>query len=737
MGHDGRVRERRLTRAWWRLVGLTLLAVGAGFLLLAATARDDDQFNRYVGWANILGFALAVPGVALVAFDRAKQPAEPAVSTAEHLRTAADVLARLVREQWTEEAKLRALGEPEPMPVRWRLTDREVMDHPRLIATGVLSFAGRSDQMAALAERFRSLRRRRLVVLGGAGSGKTTLAVQLVLELLRPNTRGADEPVPVLLSVAGWDTEIYPRLQDWLAVRLADAYPALRAPELGPDAAGALVRGGSVLPVLDGLDELPEVARAKVVTALNRSLGDDDQVILTSRTVEFVHTVESAGDVLTAAAVIEPEPLTGRDAATYLSACLPPGRGASWNRLLTVLRSPAPNVLAEVLATPLYLWLVREVYVSARRDPEPLLDRDRFTDATAIRSHLLDQIIPAVLHTRRPSGNPADLFQPRRAWGDAARVQRWLGFLAHHLQERGTRDFAWWHLARHTFRPAAFAAVIRSTFGLAIGLLCGFGLRLRLGVPTWPAAAFGAASALLYALAFPGRTRNWLNEEPGFVGRQRDGLASRYLPALAVGALALGALVAIDLAIFTAVPPHRFPKAHIGLYVVALAAVLLGRTERSSLTSTVTSPLSSWRADRSLTLLRLFMLGPAIGVAIGLALAHVFGDMNGLTSALAIGIAVWYALTLGKHHAWLAYVVATTRLVCTRRLPRRLLAFLDDAHRLGLLRAVGPVYQFRHADLQDHLAAAYARQHIRPDTPWRRQEAGQLSLPSDQSHPVA
>lgn len=27
-------------------------------------------------------------------------------------------------------------------------------------------------------------------------------------------------------------------------------------------------------------------------------------------------------------------------------------------------------------------------------------------------------------------------------------------------------------------------------------------------------------------------------------------------------------------------------------------------------------------------------------------------------------------------------------------------------HRLGLLRAVGPLYQFRHAELHDHLAAS-------------------------------
>jgi hypothetical protein len=32
------------------------------------------------------------------------------------------------------------------------------------------------------------------------------------------------------------------------------------------------------------------------------------------------------------------------------------------------------------------------------------------------------------------------------------------------------------------------------------------------------------------------------------------------------------------------------------------------------------------------------------------------------------------------------------------------MAVLEDRHRLGLLRAIGPAYQFRHAELQDHLA---------------------------------
>ena len=40
----------------------------------------------------------------------------------------------------------------------------------------------------------------------------------------------------------------------------------------------------------------------------------------------------------------------------------------------------------------------------------------------------------------------------------------------------------------------------------------------------------------------------------------------------------------------------------------------------------------------------------------------------------------------------------------------RVMRFLDDAHERRVLRTVGPVYQFRHADLQDRLAEVYQQQ---------------------------
>ena len=130
--------------------------------------------------------------------------------------------------------------------------------------------------------------------------------MQLLLELLA--TLGAGEPIPVLVSLAGWDPTTHPRLHGWLAERLVEDYPSLRA--FGPDVARALAEQGHILPILDGLDELPPARQPDVITALNASLTETDQLMLTSRTREYDIAIAEAHRVLTAAAVIEPEPLT-------------------------------------------------------------------------------------------------------------------------------------------------------------------------------------------------------------------------------------------------------------------------------------------------------------------------------------------------------------------------------------------------------------------------------------------
>jgi hypothetical protein len=97
---------------------------------------------------------------------------------------------------------------------------------------------------------YSALRPGRLVVLGEPGSGKTVLALHLLLDLLdhRHDHAAVPQPVPVRVNAASWNVETH--FSTWLAESLAADYGLL------PPVARRLVEDGRVLPVLDGLDEM-------------------------------------------------------------------------------------------------------------------------------------------------------------------------------------------------------------------------------------------------------------------------------------------------------------------------------------------------------------------------------------------------------------------------------------------------------------------------------------------------
>ncbi len=230
---------RRWRQTWWMDTGLrgnrvlwlvraVALLVLLGGLVWLAVVLVTEGVERAGSWASVLGVGGAITGavVTLVTTWLQQRPAVSELATAEQVAQAVAELRTVVWEQWRREAEARSLGDPAPIPVRWQLAEPAVMDHDEHIVSGRLRFAGRSDQIEALTDQFRVLRRRRLVIIGAPGSGKTTLAVQLLLQLLADWQ--PEQPIPVLFSLASWDPSRQPRAQDWLADQLAQTYPHLR-----------------------------------------------------------------------------------------------------------------------------------------------------------------------------------------------------------------------------------------------------------------------------------------------------------------------------------------------------------------------------------------------------------------------------------------------------------------------------------------------------------------------------
>ncbi|MGH3719629.1 MAG: APC family permease [Pseudonocardiaceae bacterium] len=146
--------------------GAGLLALLVGLVLLAVVLCTKD-LPQAAAWSSVLstGLAIAVALTTLVTRWLTKRAAAGQRAGSEQVARAAQELQAVVREQWRKEAQARSLGDPDPMPVRWRLSDPAVMDHDEHIAPVPLLFSGRSDRISALTDQFRRLRRRRLVIV--------------------------------------------------------------------------------------------------------------------------------------------------------------------------------------------------------------------------------------------------------------------------------------------------------------------------------------------------------------------------------------------------------------------------------------------------------------------------------------------------------------------------------------------------------------------------------------------
>jgi hypothetical protein len=520
------------------------------------------------------------------------------------------------------------------------------------------------------------------------GYGKTVAALTLVAHINESDKAGAG--VAELFSLADWylwqAEHRGTRLSDWLAEQLTLTY----APGLPLEVSRQLVAGGLVLPILDGLDEIPTVHQRRVcvdtIDSYTRRAAPHRPFVLTCRAEEYAQLapdwVSAEQHILLAG--LQPDQVNAiLDERTV-------GR-TGWDTIR--LRHADGNAaLRELFRSPLYLAITLQVYRD--RDPSELLG----LGVREALGRLWDLLL----------SETADKFQG----ATVAEVRRWLEFLAVGMRRTSRQRFMLHELylmdpdratTRQRFHTilgvvgGLFSGLFSGLFlglfsGLFSGLFLGLLFGLYFGLPWYQADAPSTQKSVGWRV----RVRNAANRtkliHALFFGLF-FGLISVLISGLILGLIAGSAILLLFIVedivdegteVVEAEPPARFARKRPDAVLVA--------SRNSGLLSWLASVLSIALIFGLLVALFFGLFGLVVGLFLGL----VFGLLIGLVNGLDSGLDAWL------YHYWLRWRLYTRGL-----LPRRLPQFLSWCAQpsRGWLRITN-AYEFRHRALLDHLAPA-------------------------------
>lgn len=276
---------------------------------------------------------------------------------------------------------------------------------------------------------------RQLVVLGESGTGKTSLSLELVVTSARDRAKvhmvdsTTDEPLVELFALSSWHQWIRAHqpersMADWMANQIVERY------EVPPTVASALLAAHRIIPVLDGLDDLPnEPLRRQCLEAI-AAFANPDQLpfVLTSTKEDYLRANDGS--------IIDPTDMTLRELSKEeILSTLDDNLDeihTDWQakRRSIAEGTPAGHCLEELFRSPLYLHATLAAYRSSD------LTELTTTNLQNARQRVWDRSINVVANSNQSRHHPRDF-------------RAWLAWLARRMNAQPDRHFQRHDLISH------------------------------------------------------------------------------------------------------------------------------------------------------------------------------------------------------------------------------------------------------------------------------------------------